>query len=263
MPISFRPIRNGKLWRGYDWSIDDDDKLAELVALIALGQHRHVRRILDETECGMIPLAQTALMGARELLTVPTGFDPFHRDGWLFQAIAWIAAHLQNRTSLSAPPHMQHADKGFDGLHVHIDEKTQTVRSVVICEEKATERPRETIRNEVWKEFAHLETGERDNLLIARVSTLLETRPGLDADQAVQQIFWKKTRAFRIAITIGDRHDNEAGRKRLFEGYEEVVNGKVSRRRAETLHRDDLRRWMNRIARKSYQAAEKMAESHV
>lgn len=263
MPISFRPIRSGKQWCGCDWSIDDDDKLAELVARIALGQHRHVRRILDETDCGMIPLAQNELMGARRLLTVPTGSDPFHRDGWLFQVIAWIAAHLQDRASLIAPPHMQHADKGFDGLHVHIDEKTQTVRSVVICEEKATQRPRETIRNEVWKEFAHLETGEQDNLLIARVSTLLETRSDLDADQAIQQIFWKKTRAFRIAITVGDRHDNEAGRKRLFKGYEEVVNGKVSRRRAETLHLDDLRRWMNRIARKAYQAAERMVESHV
>ena len=263
MPISFRPIRSGKQWLGCDWSIDDDDKLAELVAYIALGQYRHVLRILDETDCGMIPLAQSGLMGARELLTVPTGKEPFHRDGWLFQVIAWIAAHLQDQTSLIAPPDMQHADKGFDGLHVHIDEKTQTVRSVVICEEKATEHPRETIRRKVWKEFALLETGKRDHLLTARVSTLLETRPDLDADQAVQQIFWKKTRAFRVAITIDDCHNNAAGRKQLFKDYEKVVDGKVSRRRAETLHLDDLRRWMKHIARKAYRAAERMAEPHV
>ena len=263
MPISFRPIRSGEQWHGYDWSIDDDDKLAELVAHIALGQYRHVLLILNETDCGTIPLAQNELMGARQLLTVPTGSDPFHRDGWLFQVIAWIAAHLQNRASLSAPPHMQHADKGFDGLHVHIDEKTQTVRSVVICEEKATKHPRETIYGKVWKEFEHLETGARDNLLTARVSTLLETRPDLDADQAVQQIFWKKTRAFRVAITISDSHDDDAGRKRLFKGYEEVVDGEISRRCAETLHLDDLRRWMECIAGKACRAAERMAEPHV
>ena len=263
MPISFTPIRNGTLWAGYDWSIDDDDRLAELVAFVALGQYRHVQRVLAETNCGKAASAETALEGARQLLKVSKGADPFHRDGWLFQVMAWIAAHLQGQASLIAPPHMQHTETGFDGLHVHIDKGTQMVRSVVICEEKATKRPRREIRDSVWKEFASLEKGERDHLLTAEVSTLLATRPDLDADQAVKKIIWKEARAFRVAITVGNTHGDEAGRKRLFRGYCETVPGEVSRRRAETLRLADLRCWMKHIARKALRAAEKMAEPHV
>ena len=129
MPISFTPIANGNSWAGSDWSIDDDDALADLVAHVAFGQYRHVLHILAETDCGEAAPAPTALQGARQLLTVPAGADPRHRDGWLFQVVSWIAAHIQGHASLIAPPHMQHAEKGFDGIHVHIDAVTQAVRS--------------------------------------------------------------------------------------------------------------------------------------
>lgn len=263
MPISLTPISNGKRWTGYDWSVDSDDELAELVARIALGQYRHVLHILDQTGFAGSAPANTVLKGALQLLTVPDGGEPFHRDGWLFQTISWIAAHIQDNASLIAPPHMQHAHKGFDGLHVEIDEETQTVRSVVICEDKATSKPRDTIRDLVWEEFSDLEAGNRDNLLAAEVSTLLSTRPELDPDQALQQILWKKVRSFRVAITVGDHHNSVDGRKRLFKGYSKVISGQVSRRRAETLHLDDLRLWMNCLAKRAQKAAEKMAASDV
>ena len=233
------------------------------MALVAFGQHRHVQHILAETNYSKAASAENALEGARRLLKVPKGVDPFHRDGWLFQIMAWIAAHLQGQASLIAQPQMRHADKGFDGPHVHIDEGTRMVQSVIICEEKATERPRAEIRDSVWKEFASLERGESDHLLIAEVSTLLATRPDLDADQAVKQIIWKEARAFRVAITIGDTHGSEDGRKHLFKGYCKTIPGEVSRRRAETLHLADLRCCMKHIARKALKAAEKMAEPHV
>ncbi len=263
MPISFTPIANGSSWAGHDWSIDDDDALADLVAHVAFGQYRHALHILTETDCGEAAPAPTALQGARQLLTVPVGADPWHRDGWLFQVVSWIAAHIQGHASLIAPPHMQHAEKGFDGIHVHIDAVTQAVRSVVICEDKATEHPRDTIRNSVWKEFASLEKGARDHLLVAKVSTLLETRPELNPDQAVQQILWKETRAFRVAITVDDLHGDRAGRERLFKGYRKIVGGDVSRRRAETLYLDDLRCWMERVAERALSVVEEMEAADV
>lgn len=250
-------------WAGYSWSIDDDHQLAELVAYIALGQYRHVVRILEETELTNAVPGLTAVQGARQLLTVPDGSDPFHRDGWLFQAISWIAACIQNEASLISPPHMMHAGKGFDGLHVHIDEGSQTVHSVVICEDKATTNPRDIIRDQVWKEFSDLETGIRDHLLVAQVSTLLATRPDLDHDQAIRQILWKQARAFPVSITVNDSHADVKGHKRLFKGYSNVVAGGVSRRRAETLQLDDLRSWMGRISRQALKAAQRMADSDV
>ena len=263
MVISFRPIKNGERWAGFDWSINNEDELAEFVASVALGQYRHVEHVLAETDFTEVLPAPTALEGARQLLSVPKCGEPYHRDGWLFQVIGWIAAHIQNEASLIAPPHMQHADKGFDGLHVQIDHESQMVRNVVICEEKATNKPRKTIRDQVWQEFSALETGTRDNLLTARVSTLLATRPELDSDQAVQKILWSQARAYRVAITVNDSLNDAKGRKLLFKGYSTIVSGSVTRRCAETLYIGDLRSWMERIAKKALKAAERMADADV
>lgn len=263
MPISFVPIKNGKLWTGCDWRIEKDDELANLVARVALGQYRHVERVLAKTGCGEVATVQTALAGARELLTVPPSADPYHRDGWLFQVMAWIAAHIQNQASLIKPPHMQHAEKGFDGVHVHIDRKSREVQFVVICEEKATIHPRKMIRDDIWKEFASLETGKHDNRLVAELVTLLETQSSLDPDKAIEKILWAEARAFRIAITSDSTYCGESTRKQLFKGYDEVVSGDVSRRRAEVLHLDNLRGWMQCIAGKALMAAKKMVSADV
>ena len=263
MPISFVPIKNGKLWTGCDWRIEKDDELANLVARVALGQYRHVERVLAKTGCGEVATVQTALAGARELLTVPPSADPYHRDGWLFQVMAWIAAHIQNQASLIKPPHMQHAEKGFDGIHVHIDRKSREVQFVVICEEKATIHPRKMIRDDIWKEFASLETGKHDNRLVAELVTLLETQSSLDPDKAIEKILWAEARAFRIAITSDSTYCGESTRKQLFKGYDEVVSGDVSRRRAEVLHLDNLRGWMQCIAGKALMAAKKMVSADV
>ncbi len=263
MPISFVPISNIKFWTGHDWTIEDDDELAELVARVALGQYRYVQRVLAETDCSKFAPSPTALEGAKKLLTATDEAGPWHRDGWLFQVISWIAGNLQNEDALIAPPQMIHAHKGFDGLHVHIDNTTGLVLSVVICEDKATDNPRGMIRDNVWTEFKALEQGERDNELVSEVSTLLDKLPDLDPDQAVQEIFWKEARAFRVSITVGDDHGDEAGRRKLFKGYKRAVGGNVARRRAETLHIDDLRKWMRRIAKKAIEAAETMEAEHV
>jgi len=263
MPISFEPIKNEEVWSGYVWLIEDEGLLAELIAKVALGQYRHVLHILSETDCGVASPAASTFEGARQLLTVPDDNDPWHRDGWLFQVIAWIAAHQLKGEEIIAPPHMQHADKGFDGLHVHIDPQSNDVTSVVICEEKATGRPRRMIKNNVWTEFESLEEGGRDHELVSKVTTLLETQPRLDLEQAIGQIFWEEARSYRVAITVGDTHGNEAGRKRLFKGYDTVVEGDVARRRAETLYLKDLRAWMQQLADNAIEALEELEAAHV
>ena len=76
-------------------------------------------------------------------------------------------------------------------------------------------------------------------------------------------MFWNQARAYRVAITIDDTHGDGKGRRRLFKGYYKTVSGAVSRRRVETLHLDDLRSWMDRIATMALQAAEKIAVADV
>ena len=197
----FRPIEAKRKWQGSDWKIADEDGLAELIARIALGQHLHVIRVLRETATLAYAPTQNAKDGAIELLTATNSHVRWHRDGWLFQAISWVAANIQDPNTVKSPPHIIPADKGFDGLHLHLDDTNSDVLSVIICEEKATEHPRGQIRGQVWPEFQKMESGHRENELVAETSSLLAQNGHVDPERAVHEILWTKARAYRISIT--------------------------------------------------------------
>jgi hypothetical protein len=72
---------------------------------------------------------------------------------------------------------------------------------------------------------------DRENVLAADVSSLLGTRPGIDADKAIENVIWKQIRRYRISITVGDTHSTVAGRKRLFKGYDEIARCGAPQRR--------------------------------
>ena len=263
MPLKFRPISDKPHWAGSRWVIADDDQLADMVARVALGQSRYVRRVLRETGFESPDPKETELAGAIKLLTATDPDEPWHRDGWLFQVMSWIAANLQSPKGLIAPPHMIHAHKGFDGIHLRLDPKTHQVTSVIICEEKATDNARQMVRDRIWKEFEEMQQGERDNELLAEVTRLLESGKDLDVDKAIGEIIWKDHRAYRIAVTIDDSHDNVKGYGKLFKGYADVVDGDIGRRRAEVLYLKNLREWMDEIATKAIKKAKKLVAANV
>jgi hypothetical protein len=249
VPISFTPIDEEGCWYGSTWTVDDEDELAKMIAHVALGQSRSVERILHNTNALPAGYPTGGFAGAKALLTVDDGADPYHRDGWVFQVISWIAAHRQDDDALIRAPQMIKADKGLDGLIVEFDEGGMA--RVVICEEKATENARQKVKGEVWPEFADFETGARDNELVATVTALLERSGDLEPDKTIADVLWSDTRAYRVAVTVGKTHSTDKGRKRLFKGYEGVVSGEVNRRRAETLLLDDIRAWIDNIAAKA------------
>ena len=140
------------------------------------------------------------------------------------------------------------ADKGFDGLQLDIDAENNAVTAVVIFEDKATNRPRDMIREKVWPDFTELEKGKNTNLLTSEVTSLLQTNPELDVDDAIAKIIWTDIKRYRVSITIGDTHNSDEARKRLFESYDIVAAGGVERRRGDTFFVDDLRPWMQNLA---------------
>lgn len=252
MPITITPVEEKDCWSGSTWTIKDEDELAELVARVAIGQSRVVERILRAT--GDLPpgYPKGGFEGARTLLSVGTGDTTYHRDGWVFQVIAWIAAYRFDEEALIRAPHMIKADKGFDGLIIEFDD--DGIAQVVISEEKATEHPRNQVQSAVWPEFADFETGKRDNELVASVTSLLEKSNNPDPDATVADILWEEKRAYRVAVTVGDAYASAKGRKRLFKGYERKVLGDVGRRRAETLVLEDVRIWLDDISEKAHAA---------
>ena len=257
--MSFKSIKSKDNWTGSDWTILDENGLAEMIARVAVGQYLHVMRVLNEVGTLAYAPTQNAKDSTIALLTARDEENAWHRDGWMFQTISWIAAHLQDAETMKSPPHMIPADKGFDGLHLRLDETNGVVMSVIICEEKATSGPRGKIKGQVWPEFESIESGERENELVSETSTLLTSHGYIDPEQAVHNILWHQARSYRVAITVSDKENSKRGREALFKGYEKVVVGKsAEHRRTETLYLKKLRKWMTIMAAKAICAVNTM-----
>jgi hypothetical protein len=252
MPIQLAPIPTNSLFCGYTWKLKDEDKLARLVALIFLGRYLHVEKILSKLKPKAISLGTDAAKEAKSKLTVKAGQEPWHRDGLLFQAISWVAAHQVTNagTSVFSLPHQIPAHKGFDGLQIELDKK-QKLSGLIIFEDKATDNPRSTIKQDVWPELKLLHNNKRQTELMQETTALLQRANIDDPDAVIEGIVWKRIRSFRISITGNTGHDTEPKLSKLFEGYDGVVpGGDTSIRRAEVMCISDLRPWMKQFARK-------------
>lgn len=252
MPLELTSVVHGKLCHGSRWEIADEDDLAARVAQLALGQSRHVAVILSGIDKQAPATRADTAEGAVKLLTVAEGKDPYHRDGWIFQSISWIAAHRGEAGAVVRAPHAILAHKGFDGMQLKLDEDGEAITAVVIFEDKATENPRAMITGDVWKGIRALERGERMPELVQETGAILEANqlryPELDIDAAVETILWEETRHYRVAVTAGDAHSDDDARQALFKGFDNVAPGGRKRRQAETMYIPALRNWMKAFA---------------
>ncbi len=252
MPIHLAPIPENLLLRGYTWEVKDEELLACLVAKIYLGRCFHVEKILRKFSAKPLAVSDAAAMEAKSKLRVSAGTNPWHRDGLLFQAISWIAAHRAagGAHNVFSLPHQIPAHKGFDGLQIELDKK-QTLTRLVIFEDKATDSPRATIRQDVWPELARLHKGERQTELMQETTALLQRAKVKDPDEVIEGIVWKRVRRYRVSITGHDGHNEETAFCKLFKGYDTAVPGKnATSRQAEVICLDDLRLWMRQFAKK-------------
>lgn len=260
MPLTLTPVTHGKLCHGSRWAIADEDDLARKVAYLALGQSRHVAAILAGIDKKAPATRADTAEAAIKLLTVPGGQDSYHRDGWIFQAISWIAAHRNEAGAVVRAPHAILAHKGFDGMQLRLNDAGEEVTAVVIFEDKATKNPRSTITGDVWTGIRALERGERMPELIQETGAILEAHqvrfPELDIDAAVETILWDEVRHYRVAITAEDVHDDDDEREALFKGFDKVAPGSRKRRQAETMCIPNLRKWMKQFAAKAIKQIE-------
>lgn len=261
MSIALTQYDGGELCHGCTWAIADIDALANEIARVAVGQADHIAEILVRAGLSAPKTTEHAIKDAIALVTAKG--DPYHRDGWLMQVMSWIAAHRDEPGGLIRAPHMLLAHKGFDGVQIQFAGNGNAVTGVVIFEDKATENPRSTIRDEVWPEFRELEQGKKQNVLAAEVSGLLKSHSSVDANKALESIIWAQSRKYRVAITVEGTHSTDAGRARLFKQFDEVAPGDKQRRRAETFLMPQMRVWMESLAQLTIDKLNKLAPSHV
>jgi len=76
MVIALTPIREGDLWSGSTWTVEDENALAGLLARVAIGQARVAERILHEDGLVDINYPMGGYESARNLLKLGPSGDP-------------------------------------------------------------------------------------------------------------------------------------------------------------------------------------------
>lgn len=236
---------------GYRWEVRDEPALAQLVAWTMQGHYRHAEHVLTQLAPGTLGTRPTVKQQAIRRLTLPRNTPlnsavRWHRDGLVFQHIAWIAAVMEGGGCVAASfPHSRPADKGFDALLVPLANDGAALAGIVVCEEKATGNPRAMITSDVWPAITAVETGERDAELTSELTALLERYNVPNLDQVVADAHWLNRKAYRVSITIAPADEPDDVRSTLFRGFDGCAPGAVTRRRAETLTLPNLREWMD------------------
>jgi len=246
--IKLVPFTDGALCHGYQWEIVDEPALARLVAHIVVAQYEHAAAVIRGSAGKAEPTPMTVKAQAIARLTnVRSKERRWHRDGWVFQHIAWIAALLETKEQIAASiPQQAPAFKGFDAVLIPLETPNRAKLEVIICEDKATGRPRNTITQKVWPEIAELERGARDAEVKFALNAILGSHALTNTSAFLAQVFLKGKKRFRVSITTTPAEGTAKRRLGLFKDYDTHVKGSnVGRRRAELLCLPNMRVWMD------------------
>ncbi|WBL43555.1 hypothetical protein PBT90_02465 [Algoriphagus halophytocola] len=234
--------------------------LVEQVGYLMLGKHRHVASILAAKNGNSSSSTDKIINRAQRQLQIKSTEERYKRDGWLFQMMTWISIRIEyNGVKVySQAPHDNPAQHGIDGLSIILTSNNK-IKSIIIEEDKYTENPRPTIKNQVWPEFKLFEKGEFDSQLVSRTSILLAHLSDDEINEIIENDIYKSTkRIYRAGITPLDTAKTPKKRKKLFKGYDGCVSGiDHGRRQALTFSQTDIRKWMDDFSLEIYDFLEK------
>lgn len=241
-PLRINPHAATLPFGGGHLEIVDRARLISMVAHIIVGQHLHVEMVLGGSSSTASTPSESVIKAALARIAPPqTDAARWHRDGWVFQMISWIAARGERTRRVISAPHMQPTKQGFDCLYLSLEPQD---KSLTVCEDKATEWPRDVIRDEVFPEFTLLETGARDAELQSELTTLLrQGRKDEETAAMIEAIQWLDEKRYCATVTA----PSEAARtpETLYKGFDKHVSGDRSRRSGNIFVTDALRAWLD------------------
>jgi hypothetical protein len=251
MPLKDDTFTLAPLCTGATWNCTDQTKLARLVAIVLLGYYSAAEGIIATATVGEMPkfISQVSANSFEHIIAKLTDVSSvqlrYHRDGWVFQIISWIAAQMRRKVGTHIRgPQPRTADKGLDGLTIVLNSDGSRLATVIVGEDKATESPRSTITDKVWPEFLEFDSGARDNELVSDMTAVLRASGIAGADDIIKNTTLEEIRCFRVFITVEDPIDENDLRK-LFKGYDSAAKGTIDKRAGETLNAPDIRTWMD------------------
>ncbi|MDY6825499.1 MAG: hypothetical protein SWH68_17135 [Thermodesulfobacteriota bacterium] len=115
-----RDLLDDDYCQGISFSITDENALARAIALVLAQEFMLAKAVLsgESVEDDGPSLEADEIEDIVDRRLKPP--DVYHRDGFLFQLMMWLAAHLDlEEGDLVALPHPQAAGKGQDSIVVH------------------------------------------------------------------------------------------------------------------------------------------------
>ena len=194
------------------WTIEDEDYLADVVALVALGQARHAAALISTLSPIETVITQEQLRNAAiSRVEIEPGTPQqeaarrWQRDGLLFEILSWIAlveTHI-GKHYLILDPHLTSTTQGLDGLLLELDPETLDVIRAVIVEDKCSEHPRRTFRELVMPAFEEHHANGRAPDLVAAAASLLHHLEGPEAATSrASAILDINLRGYRASIAL-------------------------------------------------------------
>ena len=181
-----------------------------------------------------------------------TGYPQWQRDGFIFEAISWIAARqTYGERALLNYPHVSTTLQGLDGLMIQLAADKSSVVMTTVFEDKCTDNPRETFLQKVIPAFLDRHQNKRSVELVASASVLLRMA-GIDeaaAARLAEAVMNRNQRCYRAAFALTKDHDSEEERQKLFKGYD-ALDGISPKRRvgASLIVSGKLREWFDALA---------------
>lgn len=248
---------------GSRWTTVDETRLAQLIAIIAMGQAVNASHILKSLGPAAPAFTSAELRGEAIIgLTVQedgqkprTGYPRWQRDGFIFEAISWIAARQSHgESTLLKDPHVSATAQGLDGLMIELSDDKSKLILTTIFEDKCSEDPRAMFTQNVLPGFLKRHHNERSAEVVACASVLLRMAgvSEIAAGQLAAAVMNRKQRCYRSAFALTKASDSQEEREKLFKGFE-ALDGLTADRRigAGFIIDGELRDWFDSLASKA------------
>jgi hypothetical protein len=252
MPITVANFPANPECGGAQWSIANEELLVRLTALVLVGRARQAARVLQGVTLGPALAGPELKARLRAKLLVQTDQAIWHRDGLLFEIMAWLVAELTAQADeIVSEPHLSSTQQGLDTIKIRFDPQTREIVRATIYEQKCTDNARQLFVTRVLPEFRKWLAGVRDNELL-QIAIAIIDRFGLtdeECQRAYDRLAQDRPLAFQASLTVTPSPFGAPQCVALFGGYS-ALTPDIADRLGDTFPLQDVRAWFEGFAQR-------------
>ena len=131
---------------------------------------------------------------------------------------------------------------------LEVDPAHAGLSRIVLCEDKASIKPRALVTKSIWPEIKLIQADKKDREILPASTAILDTMPGVDREAVIDATEWRRARQFRVALTVGLDQIKDGGYQHIFAGFEGAAGGEIDTRIAEVMMMNDVRPYLADLA---------------